>query len=143
MNPVPPRQKVSKVERILDIAIIVILGIQVLVAFVIAILAGIFNKSRLGGYNKLIGDKPNEFSGALLAFISFLILSCEMAPIVLIFFIETIRMTLAVFISQDEFAYDSGTSSYPVTLNSGIIEDLGQVKYIVSDKTGTLTTNMF
>ena len=38
--------------------------------------------------------------------------------------------------------YDPIRNNYPQVKNSGLIEELGQIHYLFSDKTGTLTKNV-
>jgi P-type E1-E2 ATPase len=47
----------------------------------------------------------------------------------------------AYFIFRDPQMRDPATRQWAKARNSNIIEDLGRVAYIFSDKTGTLTSN--
>ena len=50
-------------------------------------------------------------------------------------------MQSTIFITLDPKMVDRVTRELPKARNSDIIEDLGIVDYIFSDKTGTLTSN--
>ncbi len=45
------------------------------------------------------------------------------------------------FIANDPQMLPPGTTDWAKARNSNIIEDLGRVSYVFSDKTGTLTSN--
>ena len=45
------------------------------------------------------------------------------------------------FINQDAKMFYEESSQYPICRATNINEDLGQIQYIFSDKTGTLTEN--
>jgi hypothetical protein len=47
----------------------------------------------------------------------------------------------SVFIRLDKDMRDAATNEWARGRNSNIIEDLGRVSYVFSDKTGTLTSN--
>uniref|UniRef100_A0A0E0AZL2 P-type ATPase C-terminal domain-containing protein n=1 Tax=Oryza glumipatula TaxID=40148 RepID=A0A0E0AZL2_9ORYZ len=48
----------------------------------------------------------------------------------------------AKFIDWDEQMFDRETSYISVSFSTAISEDLGQVEYVLSDRTGTLTENI-
>ncbi len=87
-----------------------------------------------------IGGKP-----ALDGFITFwasIILFQNLVPISLYISLEIIRTIQAFFIYSDTFMYYEKVD-YPCTPKSwNISDDLGQIEYIFSDKTGTLTQNV-
>eukprot|EP00873_Tetraselmis_striata_P016199 jgi/Tetstr1/436463/TSEL_025291.t1 len=54
---------------------------------------------------------------------------------------DAVKVFYALLISQDERMTDPATRGHAVANNTSISEDLGQVGYLLSDKTGTLTEN--
>ena len=82
---------------------------------------------------------------ALNGFITFwaaIILFQNMIPISLYISLEIVRLFQAFFIYSDHFMYYERLD-YPCTPKSwNISDDLGQIEYIFSDKTGTLTQNV-
>lgn len=77
-----------------------------------------------------------------ITFWSAIILFQNLVPISLYISLEIIRSAQAVFIYNDTFMYYEKLD-YPCTPKSwNISDDLGQIEYIFSDKTGTLTQNV-
>lgn len=64
-----------------------------------------------------------------------------MIPISLYVVIEILKLGQASFINKDIEMFDKETFSYSMSRNSDLIEELGQVEMVFSDKTGTLTQN--
>ena len=64
-----------------------------------------------------------------------------MVPISLYVTIEFVKITLARLIESDLLIYHEPTETGAKARTSNLLEQLGQVHYIFSDKTGTLTTN--
>lgn len=135
--------KSSKVQSVIDIAIIAIIGFQLIFSIVMAVLAGIWFSEVGGSYRTFTGSTLEDWQFGFLNLLSFFILSSQMVPLILILCLELVRSTLGWFVRRDELMYDPESSTYPRVQNSSIIEELGQVKYVVADKTGTLTSNKF
>lgn len=62
-------------------------------------------------------------------------------PISLYVSIELVKIGQVFFITNDVDLYDEETDSRIQCKSLNITEDLGQIEYIFSDKTGTLTEN--
>lgn len=78
----------------------------------------------------------------LITFFAAVILFQNLVPISLYITLEIIRTLQAFFIFSDTFMYYEKID-YPCTPKSwNISDDLGQIEYIFSDKTGTLTQNV-
>jgi phospholipid-transporting ATPase len=86
------------------------------------------------GYYGTIGE-------ALFAFLSSLISFQIMIPISLYISMELVRLGQSYFMVHDAEMYHSETDTRLQCRDLSINEDLGQVKYVFSDKTGTLTEN--
>lgn len=78
----------------------------------------------------------------LITFWAAIILFQNLVPISLYISLEIVRTAQAFFIYSDTFMYYEKLD-YPCTPKSwNISDDLGQIEYIFSDKTGTLTQNV-
>lgn len=71
----------------------------------------------------------------------FLLLNSTIIPISLKVTLDLCKLYYARFISWDKNMYDKESDLFARANNTSISEDLGQVEYILSDKTGTLTEN--
>lgn len=75
------------------------------------------------------------------SFLSSIIVFQIMIPISLYITMELVRLGQSYFMIEDKHMYDSGSNSRFQCRTLNINEDLGQIRYVFSDKTGTLTEN--
>eukprot|EP01083_Nonionella_stella_P117112 348597_1 len=78
----------------------------------------------------------------LLDYFTFLVLIDILIPISLYVSMELVKFQQARFINDDLQMYDEASKTFAKARTSALNEELGQVNFILSDKTGTLTRNM-
>ncbi|XP_047028925.1 probable phospholipid-transporting ATPase IM [Helicoverpa armigera] len=79
---------------------------------------------------------------ALLVFFSYAIVMNTVVPISLYVSVEVIRFAQSFLINWDEKMYYEKTGTAAKARTTTLNEELGQIQYIFSDKTGTLTQNI-
>lgn len=84
---------------------------------------------------------PTSFWTFFKDFLTFIILFNNYIPVGLIITTEIVKLQQAKFINYDLDAYDAASKKGSNVQTSNILEDLGQISFILTDKTGTLTTN--
>lgn len=96
-----------------------------------------FQKGKEGKKYKYYGIPMETF----FSFLSSIIVFQIMIPISLYITMELVRLGQSYFMIGDQHMYDSSSNSRFQCRSLNINEDLGQIRYIFSDKTGTLTEN--
>lgn len=73
--------------------------------------------------------------------LTFIILYNNLIPISLIVTMEVVKFQQAQLINHDLDMYYARTDTPALCRTSSLVEELGQIEYVFSDKTGTLTRN--
>ncbi|XP_025779858.1 phospholipid-transporting ATPase IB-like [Puma concolor] len=133
--------KRSTVEKVTNVQILV-LFLLLLAMSLVSCVGAILWKEGHGGDIWYIGAK--DYSSHSLGFdiLVFIILYHNLIPISLLVTLEIVKYIQALFINWDEDMHYEGNNVYAVARTSNLNEELGQVKYLFSDKTGTLTCNI-
>ncbi|RKP14890.1 hypothetical protein BJ684DRAFT_7889 [Piptocephalis cylindrospora] len=87
----------------------------------------------------LLGSNFLDFLGNILTFI---ILFNNLIPISLIVTMEVVKFQQSALINSDLDMYYEPTDTPALARTSSLVEELGQIEYIFTDKTGTLTRNI-
>eukprot|EP00929_Paragymnodinium_shiwhaense_P057895 TRINITY_DN28999_c0_g1_i1.p1 TRINITY_DN28999_c0_g1~~TRINITY_DN28999_c0_g1_i1.p1 ORF type:complete len:1124 (-),score=243.24 TRINITY_DN28999_c0_g1_i1:240-3611(-) len=128
-NATQPRTKVSELETYLNRCVVAILLVIFAASFAFAI--GEFMIGSKKGDNQVFGE----------VFVTYLIILYNVLPMSLYIMFETLRLILGKWIEIDKRMTDGTTGAAAAMRNTSVVEEMGQVSYIFSDKTGTLTAN--
>ncbi|XP_034262320.1 phospholipid-transporting ATPase VB isoform X1 [Pantherophis guttatus] len=140
-----PRYKRSKIEQQMNMDIFFCVGLLFIMCLIGALGQSIWNGSFLTHPLFIIPDINGNYLGPALAgfytFLTMIILLQILIPISLYISIELVKLGQVFLIHNDIDLYNE-EQDLPIQCRAlNITEDLGQVQYVFSDKTGTLTEN--
>ncbi|KAM3600345.1 uncharacterized protein V6R79_021779 [Siganus canaliculatus] len=136
--------KRTKIDELMNILVLGICGFLLCICAVMAIGNSIWEVKEGETFTVFLPRETGISSGlsSFLSFFSYIIVLNTLVPISLYVSVEFFRLGNSFFIDWDRKMYypknDTPARARTTTLN----EQLGQIKYIFSDKTGTLTQNI-
>ncbi|PAV88963.1 hypothetical protein WR25_22769 [Diploscapter pachys] len=155
MNSGKTKLKRTSLDRFLNILILGIVLFLVAMCLICTILCGVWEWTTGRHFtiylpwDSAIPNAQNQGSEqvafiSFLSFFSYVILLNTLVPISLYVSVEIIRLIHSLWINYDEkMCYSDGEKVVPAKAHTTTLnEELGQVQYIFSDKTGTLTRNI-
>lgn len=137
--------KQSKISKETNFNVIVNFVFLVIICSLSAIISGVMDGLQATStkiYEQGVDPTNSTILNALVTFVSCLIAFQNIVPVSLFISIEIVKTIQAFFIAQDVDMYYKPFDTACVPKNWGISDDLGQIEYIFSDKTGTLTQNV-
>ena len=141
LNSKRPRTKMSIIEKKMNKYLI---GIFILLIILCAISSFVndLKYHRFENYYKrfILLERSHKLE-SFIAFFTYFLLLNTLIPISLIITMEIVKVIQGFFISWDVELYSKIRNKFAKAKTVSIIEELGNVNYIFSDKTGTLTAN--
>lgn len=132
--------KMSNIDKMINYQILYILIIQLgccITTMVLYLFMCVQDSPNFQYFNQ----DSSCFTGGLIVFAAYFLLMNTMIPISLIVSLEFVKVAQGYFMKQDTEMYTLHNDKYLQVFTTSLNEELGQVQYIFSDKTGTLTCN--
>ena len=145
-NAKDPVTKYSSLERLMNYGLIAIFVFQAILCILSAIFRGVFYKhNQLDEYDRSPkGFGYTKYSYTLESFLNYftyMLLLNTLIPISLIITLEIVKLIQGLFMKCDMYAYSHLRKKWLQPNSVSLNEECGLVKYVFSDKTGTLTCN--
>jgi len=148
LNSVKARPKKSKVERMMSFQIIIVFIFQGLLCLFCAIYYAVWleDNDYLETSSSYL-DFPTGDDGTNVGynigtrFGNWMIIFSNFVPISLLVTLEMVKFIQGILINKDPEMVHKASNTPTTVQTSNLNEELGQIEYIFSDKTGTLTQN--
>ncbi|XP_042596807.1 phospholipid-transporting ATPase ID-like isoform X2 [Cyprinus carpio] len=137
--------KRTSIDRLMNTLVLWIFGFLVCMGVILAIGNAVWEKEVGALFQSFLPWDPpvdNFLFSAFLSFWSYVIILNTVVPISLYVSVEVIRLGHSYFINWDRRMFCSHSNTAAEARTTTLNEELGQVEYIFSDKTGTLTQNI-
>lgn len=133
--------KYSELEKLVSKILLFILALQGLFCLIAAILYQVYNKKFVLNNPYLPGDLYKYPVPSVINYFSYILLLNTMIPISLIITLEIVKIIQAYFMTNDCLGYSKERKQFIKVGSISLNEELGNVNFIFTDKTGTLTCN--
>lgn len=145
LNSVKTKSKFSSLENQMNKQIVIIFLLQIF----LCIFCGFFymiwynkNKSNTSQYLDLKSSENNLLAQFTLTFFTWMLNFTNFVPISLLVTLEMVKFCQGLLIMWDLQMYYEPNDTTAKVQSSSLNEELGQINYVFSDKTGTLTCNI-
>ncbi|XP_051973016.1 phospholipid-transporting ATPase ID [Xyrauchen texanus] len=136
--------KRTSIDRLMNGLVLFIFGFLAFMCTILSIGNGIWEYQEGNSFIVFLprADGANAALSAFLTFWSYVIILNTVVPISLYVSVEILRLGNSYFIDWDRKMYHVKSNTPAQARTTTLNEELGQIKYIFSDKTGTLTQNI-
>ena len=141
LNSKKPRMKMSKIEKALNYFLLFVFIFLIILCISCSIMHHFEYLSKKHFYDNFIILKDNPNIESFICFFTYFLLLNTLIPISLVVSTEIIKIIQGIFITWDVLLYSKARHCFCDAKSVSIIEELGNVNFIFSDKTGTITKN--
>ena len=134
--------KRTAVERRMNILILLLVAILLVLSIVSSVGDVITRATRLNQLSYLYIAGTSIAAQFFSDILTYWVLYSNLVPISLFVTVEIVKYWQAILISSDLDMYYDKTDTATICRTSSLVEELGQIEYVFSDKTGTLTCNI-
>ncbi|XP_075903017.1 phospholipid-transporting ATPase ID-like [Nelusetta ayraudi] len=136
--------KRTSVDRLMNVLVVCIFGFLVVMCSILAIGNYFWEINTGSKFTSFLprSDGNDAAFSAFLTFWSYVIILNTLVPISLYVSVEIIRLGNSFYIEWDKKMYYAHNNTPAEARTTTLNEELGQIKYVFSDKTGTLTQNI-
>ncbi|XP_060764598.1 phospholipid-transporting ATPase ID [Neoarius graeffei] len=136
--------KRTSIDRLMNILVLFIFGLLGLMCTILAIGNSIWEHREGVSFTAFLPlqDGTDATLSSFLSFWSYVIILNTVVPISLYVSVEILRLGNSYYIDWDRKMYHAKNDTPAQARTTTLNEELGQIKYIFSDKTGTLTQNI-
>lgn len=154
LNSKRPPSKLASIDRIVNRSLIIAISALLIVCFISMILSIIWqdknenadylclHEDALSNIYKNGGGCSNGSTSSTLTILTFMTLYNNFVCISMYVSLEMVYLCQAHFLAKDLELYDETSDTPAECHTSGMCADLGQIQFVLSDKTGTLTKNV-
>lgn len=145
LNSGKSKPKYSSIEHQMNSQIIFVFMLQVAICVAAALLSGYWyelNARTTAQYLELKLLDHSLLKSTIYQFLSWMLIFSNFVPISLIVSLEMVKFLQAMFLTKDPELYYEPLDMPAKVQSSNLNEELGQISYVFSDKTGTLTCNI-
>ncbi|KAH9615990.1 hypothetical protein KSS87_005366 [Heliosperma pusillum] len=136
-----PEPKLTAVDAMIDKLTGAIFVFQIVVVTVLGVAGNVWKDTEARKQWYVLYPEEGPWYELLIIPLRFELLCSIMIPISIKVSLDLVKSLYAKFIDWDLEMFDQETGVPSHATNTAISEDLGQVEYILTDKTGTLTEN--
>ena len=141
LNSKKPRLKISKIEKRLNYYLLFVFCFLMLCCSFCSVYHHFGYKNHLNYYINFVLIERSIDTESFIVFFTYFLLLNTFIPISLVVSTEIIKMIQGIIMAWDVMLYSKFRHTFCKVKTVSIIEELGNINFVFSDKTGTLTKN--
>ena len=140
MNSRKGKYKISSVETFINRTVVRVVVVQLAICLLLAMIGTIWRAKARHEHWYLEMEDSNALY-FVKSLVTYFITLIYLIPMSMIVGMEVVKIAYAIEIRWDAWLYSFERGEFARVTNMSICEDMGQIEFLFSDKTGTLTKN--